>query len=87
MWRVTNEKRISLLDYFAYILSILIFIYLYRTVSGFRLLSIGINKEVSESLGVTIQNIVPSQLTMAIPYVATIIALAIFSKKAKRPRV
>lgn len=152
-------QNLTVLDYFAYIMAIFIFIYLYRTVSGFRVLSIGINKEASESLGikavrtrmlvvifsgilcglggavlsmgqvnlfteemtagrgfiamaaanmgqnhplyviisslffgaaqalgVTIQNIVPSQLTMAIPYIATIIALAIFSRKTKRPK-
>lgn len=152
-------QNLTVLDYLSYIIAILIFIYLYKTVSGFRVLSIGINKEAAESLGirairtrmrvvilsgvlcglggtvlsmgqvtlftenmtagrgfiamaaasmgqnhplyviisslffgaaqalgVAIQNIVPSQLTMAIPYIATIIALAVFSRKTKRPR-
>ncbi|MEW8972944.1 MAG: ABC transporter permease [Tissierellaceae bacterium] len=152
-------QNLTVLDYLSYIIAILIFVYLYKTVSGFRVLSIGINKEAAESLGirairtrmrvvilsgvlcglggtvlsmgqvtlftenmtagrgfiamaaasmgqnhplyviisslffgaaqalgVAIQNIVPSQLTMAIPYIATIIALAVFSRKTKRPR-
>lgn len=147
-------ENLTILDYASYVIAILIFIYLYRTVSGFRVLSVGINKEAAESLGikavrtrmivviisgalcglggtvlsmgqvtlftenmtagrgfiamaaasmgqnhplyaivsslffgaaqafgVAIQNVVPSQLTMAIPYIATIIALAIFSRK------
>lgn len=153
-------ENLTIIDYASYLVAILIFIYLYKTVSGFRVLSIGINKEASESLGikairtrmivviisgalcglggtvlsmgqvtlftenmtagrgfiamaaasmgqnhplyaivsslffgaaqafgVAIQNIVPSQLTMAIPYIATIIALAIFSKKSKKSKV
>lgn len=147
-------ENLTIIDYSAYIIAFVIFIFLFKTVSGFRVISIGINKEAAESLGVkavrtqmlmvilsgalcglggtvlsmgqvtmftenmtsgrgfiamaaasmglnhplfiivsslffgfaqaagtSMQNIVPSQLTMAIPYIATIVALAIFSKK------
>lgn len=149
-------QNLTVIDYLSYIIAIIVFIYLYRTVSGFRVLSIGINKEAAESLGikairtrmivvtisgalcglggtvlslgqvtlftenmtagrgfiamaaasmaqnhpifaiisslffgaaqafgVAIQNVVPSQLTMSIPYIVTIIALAIFSNRNK----
>lgn len=144
-------ENLCIYDYLAYAIAVLIFIYLYRTVSGFRVLSVGINKEASESLGikavhiqmgvvvfsgllcglggtvlamgqvtlftenmtsgrgfiamaaasmgqnhplyvivssllfglaqavgVALQNNIASQLTMAVPYVATIIALSLF---------
>ncbi|MDO5725226.1 MAG: ABC transporter permease [Tissierellia bacterium] len=150
-------EGLTIIDYLSYLIAILIFIYLYKTVSGFRVLSIGINKEAAESLGVkairtrmlvvimsgalcglggtvlsmgqvtlftenmtagrgfiamaaggmaqnhplfvifsslffgaaqalgvALQNVVPSQLTMSIPYIATILALAVFSKKRKK---
>ena len=150
-------ENLTVLDFLSYIIAIGIFIFLFRTVKGFRMISIGINKEASESLGikavktqmiavvvsgmlcglggtvlsmgqvtlftegmtagrgfiamaaagmgknhplyiicaslffgfseafgVTIQNVVPSQLTMAVPYIATIVALAIFGKKRKK---
>jgi len=149
-------ENLTVIDYISYVIAIVIFVYLYKTVSGFRVLSIGINKEAAESLGikavktrmivviisgalcglggtalsigqvtlftenmtagrgfiamaaagmgqnhplfvivsslffgaaqavgVSLQNIAPSQLTMAVPYIATIIALAIFRKKIK----
>ncbi|HZJ98543.1 MAG TPA: ABC transporter permease, partial [Tissierellaceae bacterium] len=38
----------------------------------------------AQAVGTSMQNVVPSQLTMAIPYIATIVALAIFSKKDKK---
>lgn len=147
-------ENLTIIDYLSYGIAFLIFIYLYKTVAGFRWLSIGINKQASESLGikavrtrmivvtisgmlcglggtvlsigqvtlftenmtagrgfiamaaagmgqnhplfiivsslffgaaqalgVAFQNIIPSQLTMAFPYIVTIAALAIFSKK------
>jgi general nucleoside transport system permease protein len=150
-------ENLTLLDYMAYVIAILLFIYLYKTVSGFRLLSVGINKEASESLGIkavriqmlavivsgalcglggtilsmgqvtlftenmtsgrgfiamaaasmgqnhplyvivfslffgaaqtlgaALQNFIPSQLTMAVPYISTIIALAVVGKRTKR---
>lgn len=150
-------QNLTILDYLAYIIAIIIFIYLYKTVSGFRVISIGVNKEAAESLGIrairtrmlivvlsgalcglggavlsmgqvtlftenmtagrgfiamaaanmgmnhplhiivsslffgfaqafgaTMQNVVPSQLTMTLPYIATIVALAVFSNRANR---
>lgn len=150
-------ENLTMIDYLSYIIAIVIFIYLYRTVSGFRVLSIGVNKEAAESLGihairtrmlvvimsgalcglggavlsmgqvtlftegmtagrgfiamaaasmgqnhplyaivsslffgaaqslgVALQNTIPSQLTMAIPYISTIVALAAFSGKYKK---
>ena len=44
-------ENLTIIDYLAYAISILIFIYLFKTVSGFRTLSVGINKEAAESLG------------------------------------
>lgn len=152
-------ENLTSLDYLSYVIAIVIFIYLYKTVSGFRVLSVGINREAAESLGikairtrmivvtisgalcglggtvlsmgqvtlftegmtagrgfiamaaagmaqshpllviisslffgaaqaagVALQNIVPSQLTMTIPYIATIIALAVFSSKNNRKK-
>lgn len=35
-----------------------------------------------QALGVSLQNIIPSQLTLAIPYIGTVIALSIFGRKA-----
>lgn len=150
-------ENLSIIDYLAYVIAIVIFIYLYKTVGGFKMLSIGENKEAAESLGVksthkqmlmvvisgalcglggvalamgqvtlftegmtagrgfigmaagsmarnhplgtiasslffglaqalgiSLQNTIPSQLTITIPYIATIIALAIFSKKDRQ---
>lgn len=152
--------NLTIIDYLAYVIAIIIFIYLYKTVSGFRVISIGVNKEAAESLGIkairtrmmmvilsgalcglggtvlsigqvtlftenmtsgrgfiamaaasmgmnhplyiiisslffgfaqafgaSMQNTIPSQLTMAIPYIATIIALAIFSNKTKKNKL
>ena len=37
------------------------------------------------AIGVSLQNVIPAQLTLAIPYIATVIALSIFgSKKLKK---
>ena len=150
-------ENLTILDYASYLVAILIFIYLYKTVRGFKTMSVGINKSAADSLGVNslriqmamvvlsgalcglggvslslgqvtlftesmtagrgfiamaassmaqahplytivsslffgasqafgvaIQNKVPSQLTMAIPYLATIIALAIFGSERKK---
>jgi ABC-type uncharacterized transport system permease subunit len=152
-------ENLTIIDYMAYVLAILIFIYLFRTISGFRVLSVGVNKDAAESLGIngtrvrmsmvvlsgalcglggvalsmgqvilftenmtagrgfiamasasmgmnhpiyvivsslffgfsqaigaTMQNLIPSQLTMTIPYIATIVALAIFSNKNRKQR-
>lgn len=156
-------QNLTIIDYISYIIAFLIFIYLYRTVIGFRTRSVGINKDASESLGinatrirmatvvlsgalcglggvvlslgqvtlftenmtagrgfiamaaasmgqqhplltvlsslffgasqafgVAIQNVIPSQITMSIPYIFTVIALAVFgfrrNRKDKRVR-
>ena len=44
-------ENLTIIDYLAYIIAFLLFIYLFKTVSGFRTLSVGINKEAAESLG------------------------------------
>lgn len=150
---------LTIIDYLAYIIAILIYIYLFKTVSGFRVLSVGVNKEAAESLGIkavrtqiamvilsgalcglggavlsmgqvrlfvenmttgrgfiamasasmgmnhplyamasslffgfaqamgaTLQNVIPSQLTMSVPYIATILALVIFSQRSRRKK-
>ncbi|XMB67002.1 ABC transporter permease [Mycoplasmatota bacterium zrk1] len=43
---------LTYLDYFAVILAIILYFYMFKTVSGFRLRSIGINKEAANSIGV-----------------------------------
>ncbi len=53
----TIFDSLTFLDYFAYIMAILIFIYLFKTVAGFRALSVGINKEATESLGTKAERI------------------------------
>lgn len=150
-------QNLTIIDYFSYVIAFLIFVYLYRTVIGFRTRSVGINKEASESLGinairirmatvvlsgalcglggvvlslgqvtlftenmtagrgfiamaaasmgqqhplltvlsslffgasqafgVAIQNVIPSQITMSIPYIFTVIALAVFGFRRNR---
>ena len=152
--------NLTIIDYLSYIIAILIYIYLYKTVSGFRFRSVGYNAKAAKSLGINdertkinsfiisgalcglggvslsmgqvtlfiegmtagrgyiamaaanmgrqhpiysifsslffgafqafgtaLQNIIPSQLTMTIPYIFTIAAIALFghrSKKAKK---
>lgn len=44
-------ENLTIIDYLAYVIAILLFIYLFKTVSGFRTLSVGINKAAAESLG------------------------------------
>ncbi len=45
-------ESLSLFDYLGYVLAVLVFIYLYKTVSGFHLMSVGINPDAAESLGI-----------------------------------
>lgn len=45
-------ENLSFLDYLSYVMAILMFIYMFKTVSGFRLRSVGINKEASISMGI-----------------------------------
>lgn len=152
-------ENLTIIDYISYVIAILMYIFLFKTVSGFRVHSIGINKEASESLGintlrtsmaavivsgalsglggtvlsmgqvtlftenmtagrgfiamaaagmgqnhplyiivssllfggaqtlsVSLQNIIPSQLTMTIPYIVTIIALSAFGYKIRKQK-
>ena len=147
-------EDLTIIDYLAYVIAIVLFIYLFKTVSGFRVLSVGINKEAAESLGTkgtriqmemvvlsgalcglggtvlsmgqvtmftenmtsgrgfiamaaaslglshplltivsslffglcqgigtALQNVIKSQLTMTLPYIATVIALVVFSSR------
>ena len=151
-------ENLTIIDYLAYAIAIFLFIYLFKTVSGFRTLSVGISKEAAESLGtkatriqmrmvvlsgalcglggtvlsmgqvtmftenmtsgrgfiamaagslgqnhplivivsslffglcqgigLALQNVIKSQLTMTLPYIATIVALVIFSARSSRP--
>lgn len=150
---------LTIIDYACYLIAILIFIYLYKTVQGHRVLSIGINKKAAESLGAkgtmiqmlavtasgllcglggvalsmgqvtlftenmsagrgfiamaaasmginhpiitifsslffgicqalgtALQGSIKSQITMAIPYIGTVIALVIFSKRLHKQK-
>ncbi len=151
-------EQLTFIDYLSYLLAILMFVYLYKTVQGFHVQSVGRNIEAAgslgiktlkiqilavlvsgalcglggavlsmgqvtlftenmssgrgyiamasasmgqaqplfiiisslffgfcQALGVSLQNVIPSQLTLAIPYIATIIALSIFgSRKLKK---
>jgi len=152
-------EQLTFIDYLSYILAILMFVYLYRTVQGFHVQSVGKNKEAAgslgvktlkiqmiavlvsgalcglggavlsmgqvtlftenmssgrgyiamasasmgqnqpvfiiisslffgfcQALGVSLQNVIPSQLTLAIPYIATIIALSIFGSRTLKKR-
>lgn len=147
-------ENLTIIDYLAYLIAVILFVYLFKTVSGFRTLSVGINKEAAESLGTkgtriqmqmvvlsgalcglggtvlsmgqvtmftenmtsgrgfiamaaaslglshplltilsslffglcqgigtALQNVVKSQLTMTLPYLATIVALVVFSNR------
>lgn len=48
----TILARLTFLDYFAIIMAIALYIYLFKTVGGFRLQAVGINKEAVVSLGI-----------------------------------
>lgn len=152
--------NLSPLDYLAYVIAIIMFIYLFKTVGGYHLLSVGVKREAAESMGIsairtrimavvisgclcgfggvalsmgqvnlfaenmtagrgfigmaacnlgqnnpvliilssmffgfcdafasTMQNSIPSQLTQSVPYIATILALIVFSRKSKKKSV
>ncbi len=152
-------EQLTFIDYLAYVLAIIMFIYLYRTVQGFHVQSVGKNEEAAGSLGiktlkirmlavlvsgalcglggavlsmgqvtlftenmtsgrgyiamasasmgrdqplfviisslffgacqavgVSLQNVIPSQLTLTIPYIATVAALSIFGSKKIRKK-
>ncbi len=150
-------EQLTFIDYLSYVLAVAMFIYLYRTVQGFHVQSVGKNKEAAGSLGiktlqvqmlavlvsgalcglggavlsmgqvtlfsegmssgrgyiamasasmgqnqpliiigsslffglcqaagVSLQNVIPSQLTLTIPYIATVVALSVFGSKKLR---
>lgn len=45
-------EQLSIFDYLGYLLAIVVFVYLYKTIDGFHLTSVGISPEAAESLGV-----------------------------------
>lgn len=148
-------ENLTIVDYLSYIIALALFIWLFKTVSGFRILSVGINKAAAESLGtkatriqmemvvlsgalcglggtvlsmgqvimftenmtsgrgfiamaaaslgmshplltilsslffglcqgigLALQNVIKSQLTMTLPYIATVVALVVFSRQS-----
>ena len=152
-------ENLTIIDYLCYVIAVVLFIYLFKTVSGFRDLSVGINKTAAESLGtkataiqmrmvvlsgalcglggvalamgqvimftenmtsgrgfiamaaaslgmahplltifsslffglcqsigLALQNVIKAQITTAIPYIATIVALVVFSKRSKKAK-
>ncbi len=44
--------NLTIFDYLSYAAAFLLFVYLFKTISGFRLLSVGVNKEATLSLGI-----------------------------------
>lgn len=152
-------ENLTVLDYLCYVIAIIMFVFLFKTVAGYRTLSVGINKSAAESLGtkatriqmemvvlsgalcglggtalsmgqvtmftenmtsgrgfiamaaaslgmshplltivsslffglcqgigLALQNVIKSQLTTALPYIATIVALVIFSRRTASPK-
>lgn len=152
--------NLSLLDYLAYVIAGVMFIYLFKTVSGYHMLSVGVKREAAESMGISalrlrivsviisgclcgfggvalsmgqvtlftenmtagrgfigmaacnlgqnnplliviasmffgfcdtfasiMQNQIPSQLTQSVPYISTILALIVFSRKRQKRTV
>ena len=51
----TIFSGLTIIDYLAFILAIGIYIFLYKTVLGYRLRAIGINKEAARSLGTPVE--------------------------------
>lgn len=56
---------LTYLDYFAFVVAIVLYFYLFRTVSGFRLRSVGLNKIASESLGIKAERIQIATITFS----------------------
>ena len=48
----TMFGSLTYLDFFAFILAIILYFFLFRTVTGFRMRSVGINKVAAQSLGI-----------------------------------
>lgn len=51
----TALSGLTILDYFAFVITIVIYIFLYKTVLGFRLRAVGINPEAAKSLGTPVE--------------------------------
>lgn len=51
----TVFSSLTIIDYLAFVLAIAMFIIMYRTVIGFRLRALGINKSAASSLGINVQ--------------------------------
>ncbi len=152
--------NLSVLDYLAYGIAVVMFIYLFKTVSGYHMLSVGVKREAAESMGISalrlriisvivsgclcgfggvvlsmgqvtlftenmtagrgfigmaacnlgqnnpvliviasmffgfcdtfasiMQNRIPAQLTQSVPYISTILALIVFSRKRQKRTV
>ena len=152
--------NLSVLDYLAYGIAVVMFIYLFKTVSGYHMLSVGVKREAAESMGISalrlriisvivsgclcgfggvvlsmgqvtlftenmtagrgfigmaacnlgqnnpvliviasmffgfcdtfasiMQNRIPAQLTQSVPYISTILALIVFSRKRQKRAV
>jgi len=150
-------ENLTIIDYLSYLIAVVLFIYLFKTVAGYHALSVGINKSAAESLGTkgtrtqmnmvilsgalcglggtvlsmgqvtmfvtsmtsgrgfiamaaaslgknhpliviisslffgicqgvggALQSVIKAQFTSTIPYIATIVALVIFSKKSRK---
>lgn len=50
-------NNLTILDYLAVIMAVVLYVYLFKTVSGFRLLSVGINKKAVISQGINAEKI------------------------------
>jgi simple sugar transport system permease protein len=61
----TMFSNLTHLDYGAFVLAILVFIYMYKTVNGFHLRAIGINKEAALSLGTKVDRFQITAVTVA----------------------
>lgn len=48
----TMFSALTYLDLFAFVLAVILYLFLFRTVTGFRMRSVGINKVAAESLGI-----------------------------------
>lgn len=48
----TMFSALTYLDIFAFVLAVILYLFLFRTVTGFRMRSVGINKVAAESLGI-----------------------------------
>ncbi len=56
---------LTYLDYFAVVLAVILYYYMFRTVSGFRLRSIGFNKEAANSIGINADRIQIGAITFS----------------------